>query len=81
MRTPSRRNSTRRPVALTRRDAPTTVTTPPPPAVPPTNAPDGDGIRWDLVARMKELIAADALDTPERWALAEELLLADAEGR
>jgi len=80
MRTPSRRNATRRPVALTRRDAPTTVTTPPPPAVPPTNASDGDGIRWELVAQMKDLIAADALDTPERWALSEELLLAHAEG-
>jgi len=56
------------------------VTTPPPPAVPPTNASDGDGIRWELVAQMKDLIAADALDTPERWALSEELLLAHAEG-
>ena len=33
-----------------------------------------DGIRWELVNRMKALIAAGQLDTPERWALAEEFL-------
>jgi hypothetical protein len=33
-----------------------------------------DGIRWELVNRMKKLIAAGELDTPERWALAEEFL-------
>jgi hypothetical protein len=51
----------------------------PPPAEPPTDADGPDGIRWELVARMKEFIAADALDTPVRWAIAEELLFADAE--
>jgi len=80
MRTPSHRNTARRSVALPCRDALTTVTTPPPPDAPPTDYPDSDGIRWEFVARMKELIAADALDTPERWALAEELLLASVEG-
>ena len=80
MRTPSRRTH-RRPPGPTRRDARTTVTAPtmPPPAEPPADADDHDGIRWELVARMKELIAADALDTPVRWAIAEELLCADAE--
>ncbi len=34
-----------------------------------------DGIRWELVNRMKALIAAGELDTPERWALAEEFML------
>lgn len=42
--------------------------------------PGPDGIRWGLVNRMKELIAADKLDTPERWALAEEMLCRAAEG-
>lgn len=52
-----------------------------PPAVPSvpvaTDPRDGDGIRWELVERMRALIAADALDTPDRWALAEELLLGE----
>jgi hypothetical protein len=43
-----------------------------PPAAAP--APADDGIRWELVNRMKRLIAAGQLDTPERWALAEEFL-------
>jgi hypothetical protein len=34
----------------------------------------GDGIRWGLVARMKAVIAAGELDTPERFAVAEEFL-------
>lgn len=33
-----------------------------------------DGIRWELVNRMKKLIAEGKLDTPERWAMAEESL-------
>jgi hypothetical protein len=41
----------------------------------PADAPEPtDGIRWELVNRMKKLIAAGELDTPERWALAEEFL-------
>ena len=52
----------------------------PPPSEPTTVPADGDGIRWELVARMKALVAADALDTPDRWAIGEELLFADAEG-
>ena len=81
MRSPTHRTF-RRPPAPTRRDARTTVTAPtlPPPNEPTASTPDGDGIRWELVARMKALIAADALDTPDRWAIAEELLFADAEG-
>ena len=42
-----------------------------PPAADDTPA---DGIRWELVNRMRRLIAAGELDTPERWALAEEFL-------
>lgn len=81
MRSPTHRTF-RRPPAPTRRDARTTVIAPtlPPPSAPTAVSPDGDGIRWELVARMKALIAADALDTPDRWAIAEELLFADAEG-
>jgi hypothetical protein len=41
---------------------------------PPADDPPTDGIRWDLVNRMKKLIAAGELDTPDRWALAEEFL-------
>ena len=49
------------------------------PAVPATadfrnEAPDASGIRQGLVAHIRELIAAGHYDTPERWALAEELL-------
>jgi hypothetical protein len=44
---------------------------PPPAAAAETPA---DGIRWELVHRMKALIAAGQLDTPERWALAEEFM-------
>jgi hypothetical protein len=40
----------------------------------PAADPPADGIRWELVNRMKKLIAAGELDTPERWALAEEFL-------
>lgn len=40
----------------------------------PADDPPADGIRWELVNRMKRLIAAGELDTPERWALAEEFL-------
>ncbi len=36
--------------------------------------PGDSDIRWDLVAKMKELIAAGQLDTPERWNLAEHFL-------
>lgn len=80
MRSPSRRTA-HRPHTPTRRDARTTViATTPPPTEPTAATPDGDGIRWDLVARMKALIAADELDSPDRWAIAEELLFADAEG-
>lgn len=48
-----------------------------PPADDPTPAPvaAADGIRWELVNRMKTLIAAGDLDTPDRWWLAEEFLL------
>lgn len=37
-------------------------------------APDAHGIRRGMVAHIRELIAAGHYDTPERWALAEELM-------
>jgi len=37
--------------------------------------PGDDGIRHGLVAHVRELIAAGAYDTPERWAAAEEAIL------
>ena len=36
--------------------------------------PDTSGIRLGLVTHIKTLIAAGLYDTPERWALAEELM-------
>ena len=61
------------------------LTPPAPPSVPaaPTDTNDrgDDGIRWELVDRMRALIAADELDTPDRWALAEELLLGEVVAR
>lgn len=55
-------------------------------AEPPADAPDpgpcsADGIRWELVNRMRRLIAAGQLDTPERWALAEEMLFRATDDR
>jgi hypothetical protein len=41
---------------------------------PPADDRPGDGIRWELVTRMKALIAAGELDTPERFAVAEEFM-------
>lgn len=55
-----------------------------PPDDPSACSPSGspDGIRWDLVNRMKRMISDGQLDTPERWALAEEMLFrATAERR
>ena len=42
--------------------------------------PGPDGIRHGLVARVRQLIAAGEYDTPDRWAAAEERLLAAAGG-
>lgn len=51
---------------------------PPPPAPPPGD----DGVRWELVNRMRRWIAEGKLDTPERWAVAEELMFrATEDGR
>ncbi len=36
--------------------------------------PDASGIRLGLVTHIRMLIAAGQYDTPERWALAEELM-------
>lgn len=36
--------------------------------------PDEQGIRRGLVAHVRRLIAAGHYDSPERWALAEEML-------
>jgi hypothetical protein len=56
-----------------------------PPAGGPPSCPvpaADDGIRWELVYRMKRLIAEGKLDTPDRWALAEELMFrATEDGR
>ena len=49
------------------------------PAVPTpadfrNEVPDAHGIRRGMVAHIRRLIAAGHYDTPERWALAEEML-------
>jgi Anti-sigma-28 factor, FlgM len=44
-------------------------------------APAADGIRHELVARVRAEIAAGTYDTEEKWALAEEALLRRIEGR
>jgi hypothetical protein len=36
-----------------------------------------DGVRRELVARVRELIAAGEYDTPDRWRQAEERLLGE----
>jgi hypothetical protein len=49
------------------------------PVEPPLRS--ADGIRWDLVNRMKQLIGEGTLDTPERWAAAEEMMFRAIEER
>jgi hypothetical protein len=63
------------------RHTPHTMNTPADVPCPHQPAPPTDGIRWDVVERMKARIAAGDFDTPERWAVAEELLMRAAEGR
>jgi hypothetical protein len=46
----------------------------------PAEAPAADGIRHDLVARVRAEIAAGTYDTEERWAAAEDALLRRAAG-
>jgi hypothetical protein len=89
--TPRRFSSWRlsRPPAATPPDALAHRMTPPLPgrgvAVVPAElkaeAPGPDGIRHGLVAHVRRLIAEGAYDTPERWEVAEERLLARALGR
>jgi hypothetical protein len=48
---------------------------------PCTEARGPDGIRHELVARIRQQIADGTYDTEEKWALAEEALLRRVEGR
>ena len=41
----------------------------------PPPAPGDPGIRWELVNKMKAMIATGKLDTPDRWWMAECFLL------
>jgi hypothetical protein len=45
----------------------------------PAKRPAGDGIRHELVARIRREIEAGTYDTEERWRLAEERLLQHSE--
>lgn len=47
---------------------------------PAAPAPVSDGIRHELVARVRAEIAAGTYDTEEKWALAEEALMRRIEG-
>ncbi len=49
-------------------------------AAPAGEQPGPDGVRRDLVARVRAEIEAGTYDTPERWAAAEERLLRRIEG-
>lgn len=49
--------------------------------LPPPEPAAPDGIRHDLVARVRRLIADGTYDTEEKWLLAEEALLRRIEGR
>ena len=63
------------------RAKPPTMNTPADVPCTPPPAPPADGIRWELVERVKRRIAAGEYDTPERWAVAEELMMREMEGR
>ena len=47
----------------------------------PADTKGADGIRHELVARVRQQIADGTYDTEEKWLLAEEALLRRAEGR
>lgn len=51
------------------------------PAPPAADVKKSDGIRHDLVARVRQQIADGTYDTEEKWLLAEEALLRRVEGR
>ncbi len=53
-------------------------TTPDPLAELKAEPPGPDGVRAKLVARVRELIAEGAYDTPDRWAAAQDRLFDDA---
>ena len=46
----------------------------------PDEKPGADGIRHELVARVRREIAAGTYDTEEKWLAAEEALLAHVSG-
>ena len=62
-------------------DPPTNAPSGPAPADYRDELPDATGIRRGLVAHVRELIAAGRYDTPERWALAEEMMFRTVDGR
>jgi hypothetical protein len=47
----------------------------------PTERAGSDGIRHELVARIRQQIAAGTYDTEEKWLLAEDALFRRIEGR
>ena len=46
---------------------------------PPENRPGDEGIRHDLVERIRQEIAAGTYDTPEKWAMALDQLFREVE--
>jgi hypothetical protein len=59
----------------------TTVTTDTPAPMTYPEVPGVDGIRHELVARVRRQIAEGTYDTEEKWLAAEEALLRRIEGR
>ena len=51
------------------------------PSSPDLSPNDPEGVRLDLVARVRREIAAGTYDTPERWAAALDCLCRRLEGR
>ncbi|HEY1186795.1 MAG TPA: flagellar biosynthesis anti-sigma factor FlgM [Gemmata sp.] len=58
-----------------------TLVAEPAPSSPSASVKDQDGIRHELVARVRQQIADGTYDTEEKWLLAEEALLRRVEGR
>lgn len=63
------------------RPAPRAARVAEPVAAAPAEAACAEGIRHELVARVRAEIAAGTYDTEEKWARAEEALLRRIEGR
>ncbi len=69
-----------KPIPLAAYERMTRCAEPPPTAVRNNEVKGPDGIRHELVARIRQQIAEGTYDTEEKWLLAEEALLRRIEG-